>query len=95
MVSLQKEVPALTNTEIAILEGVSKAKVRRIDKDVAIRTGLTKVIQDCVARKPIPLSYEEVYHQCAAVTNVLSDHKEQAKDFTVKYISIDGLYELT
>lgn len=88
MVSHEKEIPALTNTEIAILEGVSKAKVRRIDKDVTIRTRLTKVIQDCLARKPKPLSYEEVYRQCAAVTNVLSDHKEQAQDFTVKYVTV-------
>ena len=88
MVSLEKEIPALTNTEIAILEGVSKAKVRRIDKDVTIRTRLTKVIQDCLARKPKPLSYEEVYRQCAAVTNVLSDHKKQAQDFTFKYVTV-------
>lgn len=88
MVSLEKEVPTLTNTEIAVLEGVRKAKVRRIEKDITIRTRLTTVIQDCLARKPISLSYEEVYRQCAAVTNVISDRKEQAKDFTVKYVTV-------
>lgn len=88
MVSLEKEVPTLTNTEIAVLEGVRKAKVRRIEKDIAIRTRLTTVIQDCLARKPISLSYEEVYRQCAAVTNVISNRKEQAKDFTVKYVTV-------
>ena len=36
----------------------------------------------------ISLSYEEVYRQCAAVTNVISDRKEQAKDFTVKYVTV-------
>ena len=55
VVSLEKEVPTLTNTEIAVLEGVRKAKVRRIEKDIAIRTRLTTVIQDCLARKPTVL----------------------------------------